>query len=237
MNKNIEIGKRIKRRREELDLTQGDLGKNLLLNKSTIQRYEAGKIANIKLPILHALAKQLNVDPDWLALKTDEQGTFREKKDWFDGKKLGGTLDDLDEGSTISLLAQDKIRLIPIFESVSAGFGAYADNYIVGYNPCYIQSDEEARNTLCVTVKGDSMYPKIEDGDLVQVLRQDWAENGQIAVVLIDGETGVVKRYEFDKDTITLQSINPEYPPKVFSGVERARVKVQGVVRKIIKSV
>lgn len=81
------------------------------------------------------------------------------------------------------------------------------------------------------------MYPKIENGDLVQVLRQDWAENGQIAVVLIDGESGLVKKFEADKDAITLISINPEYPPKVFEGVERTRVRVLGVVKKIIKSV
>ena len=139
--------------------------------------------------------------------------------------------------SNASLLPADKIRMIPIYESVSAGFGAYADNYITGYTPCYIVNDEEARNTLCITVQGDSMYPKIENGDLVQVLRQDWAENGQIAVVLIDGESGLVKKFEADKDAITLISINPEYPPKVFEGVERTRVRVLGVVKKIIKSV
>ena len=38
----LEIGRRIKERREELDLTQDQLGKRLWLNKSTIQRYETG---------------------------------------------------------------------------------------------------------------------------------------------------------------------------------------------------
>lgn len=139
--------------------------------------------------------------------------------------------------SNASLLPSDKIRMIPIYESVSAGFGAYADNYITGYTPCYIVNDEDARNTLCITVQGDSMYPKIENGDLVQVLRQDWAENGQIAVVLLDGENGLVKKYEQDDQSITLVSINPEYPPKVFKGVERTRLRVLGVVKKIIKEV
>ena len=75
--RNIEIGRRIKQRREELGLTQDDLGKALWLNKSTIQRYETGKIASIKLTVLHAMAKILNVDPNWLALKTDIMGEFK----------------------------------------------------------------------------------------------------------------------------------------------------------------
>ena len=76
------IGIRIKTRREEIGMTQEELGNSLGLNKSTIQRYETGKIKNIKLPILQAMAKQLCVNSDWLALKTDKKEkhlTFEEK--------------------------------------------------------------------------------------------------------------------------------------------------------------
>ena len=76
MEDNKLIGIRIKQRREQLNLTQEDLGTHLSLNKSTINRYESGEVRKIKLPILHALAKYLNVDPNWLALKTDEMGSF-----------------------------------------------------------------------------------------------------------------------------------------------------------------
>ena len=74
------------------------------------------------------------------------------------GIELGSLIWNSFEPKTISnasLLPTDKIRMIPIYESVSAGFGAYADNYITGYTPCYIVNDEEARNTLCITVQGD----------------------------------------------------------------------------------
>ena len=81
MEEKKEIGKRIKFRREQLGWTQEQLGKQLWLNKSTIQRYESGIVAKIKLPILLAMAKQLDVDPNWLALKTDEMGRFVERWD------------------------------------------------------------------------------------------------------------------------------------------------------------
>lgn len=212
------IGERIRARRKELGLTVDELAEKLAKNRATIYRYESNEIEKLPTTVLEPLAVALEVTPGYL-MGWEEPDT----------KKA--------VSSNATVLPSDKIRMVPIFESVSAGFGAYADDRITGYLPCYILNDQEAANTLCITVQGDSMYPKIENGDIVQVLRQDWAENGQIAVVLLDGETGLVKRYEADKNTIRLISINPEYPPKEFSGIERTRIRVLGVVKKIIKEV
>ena len=73
----IKIGIRIKQRRTELQMTQEQLGAMLQMNKSTIQRYESGQINNIKLPVLQAIAEQLDVDPSWLACKTPVMGKFK----------------------------------------------------------------------------------------------------------------------------------------------------------------
>lgn len=137
--------------------------------------------------------------------------------------------------SYIEFLPRNTVRMIPVFESVAAGFGAYASSDIVDYMPLYIESDYEAVETLCIKVKGDSMYPKIEDGDVVQVHKQDIVDNGQIAVVLLDGDEGLVKKVYFEKDCIQLISINPEYPPKRFEKDDMNRIKIVGLVRKIIK--
>lgn len=72
MNNELEIGRRIKKSREKADLTQEELGNALGLNKSTIQRYETGKVARIKLPVLEAIAVELGVNPEYLALQTDD---------------------------------------------------------------------------------------------------------------------------------------------------------------------
>ena len=125
---------------------------------------------------------------------------------------------------------------IPVFESVSAGFGAYADDRICGYMPLFITSEAEARETICVRVRGSSMYPRIEDGALIQVHKQDYADNGQIVVMLIDGEEAVVKRYFCDtaRAVVRLESYNPEYPPRVFRGAEIERLKILGVAKRVI---
>lgn len=213
----IEIGKRIHDKRIELRLTQEELGLAVGMNKSTVQRYETGQVKKIKLPVLEAIAKYLGVTPDWLAGKSDSETIEREPN--------------------AIILPQGKIRMIPVFEKVSAGLGAYADDCIVDYLPCFIQSDSEAERTICVKVCGNSMYPKIEDGDIIQVLKQDWAESGQIAVVLIDGEDAVVKKIEYTSDTVKLISINPEWPPRTFTGSDRELLTILGVVKKVIKDV
>lgn len=144
--------------------------------------------------------------------------------------------DDVTE-STAIIMNDMPVHMIPLFESVSAGFGAYADNHIIEYIPCFIVSKSEAEETICVKVQGDSMAPKIEDGDVIQVHRQSSVDSGSIAVLLIDGEDAVVKRVIFDGNAIELQSLNTMYAPRRFEGKDANRVAVLGVVKKIIKEV
>ena len=72
----IKIGERIQARRKELNLPQEMIANKLSLNKSTIARYESGAVEKIKLPVIQAMAQILDVNPDWLALKTDKKGCY-----------------------------------------------------------------------------------------------------------------------------------------------------------------
>ena len=72
----IKIGQRIQARRKELNLTQEMIAYKLSLNKSTIARYESGAVERIKLPVIQAMAQILDVNLDWLALKTDKKGYY-----------------------------------------------------------------------------------------------------------------------------------------------------------------
>lgn len=154
---------------------------------------------------------------------------------YFNVKKSDLIEDRIPAESNAALLPINEIRMIPIFETVSAGFGAYASSDIVDYMPLFIENDYEAKDTLCIKVSGNSMYPKIEDGDIVQVHKQDIVDSGQIAVVMIDNENGFVKKIELGSDYIELISINPEYPPKRFEKEEMNRINIVGLVKKIIK--
>lgn len=65
-----EIGKRIKYRRKELNISAAVLADRIGLSKATIHRYENGDIKNIKMPVLEAMADILKVNPLWLIGKS-----------------------------------------------------------------------------------------------------------------------------------------------------------------------
>ena len=157
---------------------------------------------------LYKIADYFNVSVDYLLGKTDK----KEKPSAKSEEQNAVFLDD------------KKIYMLPIYESVD-------------YLPCYITNQSEAEESLCIKVKGDSMYPKIEDGDIIQVHKQTSVDSGSIAVLLIDGEEGVVKRVVYGDDWIELHSINPTYPVLRYEGADVLRLQVVGLVKKIIKDV
>lgn len=69
---NAEIGNRIKYARGLRNVTLDDIAKKVGVAKSTIQRYEAGKIATIKIPVVESIAIALNVNPSWIVGKSDD---------------------------------------------------------------------------------------------------------------------------------------------------------------------
>lgn len=61
-----EMGKRIKKKREELGFTMEELGALLHVNKSTISKWERGAVDSIKRSHLDSLAYVLHCSPKWL---------------------------------------------------------------------------------------------------------------------------------------------------------------------------
>lgn len=188
----------------------------------------------------NAVAKQLGfssaVCTQWKQRGTTPKIEYLQKIAAYFGVSVDYLTGGAPSSDTLEPLPTVNTYQIPVFESVSAGFGAYADDRICGYMPLFITSDAEARETICVRVRGSSMYPRIEDGALIQVHKQDYADNGQIVVMLIDGEEAVVKRYFCDtaRAVVRLESYNPEYPPRVFRGAEIERLKILGVAKRVI---
>lgn len=205
------LGERIKSLREKKGMTQLELAQRLgYKSKSSVTHIENGR--DIPRAMVVTLAEILDTTPAYLM-------------GWEDDKPNAAPL------------AENKIYQIPVFSSVSAGFGAYACSDIVTYMPLFIEHEADVPDMLCIKVTGDSMYPKIEDGDIIIVRKQDSVDSGSIAVVLVDNEEGFVKKVVYDQETIELHSINPEYAPKIFKGAEVLRVRVVGLVKQVVKNV
>ena len=75
-------------------------------------------------------------------------------------------------------------------------------------------------------IKGDSMIEAgINDGDTVIIKKASTADNGQIAVVLIDDQEATLKRIRKKGNTIALESANKNYDTKIYAA---NRIKIQG---------
>ena len=85
-------------------------------------------------------------------------------------------------------------------------------------------------DVFMLSVKGDSMIEAgIFDGDYVIVKQQEYADNGDIVVALIDDEA-TVKAFYMEKDHIRLQPRNPYMAPIILDHVTILG-KVIGVIR------
>lgn len=202
----VEIGKRIKQARELRGITQEQLGNSLGMNKSTIQRYETGQISKIKLPVLESIAKALRVNPNWIALKSDE-------------------MEDTQIVEVIpNLLPLPKTKKVPLVGTIACGEPITAVENIEDY----INMPESIYADFCLKCKGDSMInARIFDGDIVYIKQQPYVENGEIAAVLIESEA-TLKRVFKHKDSLELRAENPTFSPMYYEGTELNDIRILG---------
>lgn len=89
------------------------------------------------------------------------------------------------------------------------------------------------RRSYVLRVRGDSMIGEhVQDGDYVIVEERDHADNGEMVIALIDGESATLKKYYREGGRIRLQPANPELPPLYYP---EEQVKIQGVVVGIMR--
>ena len=206
------VSDNLKKARKSAGLSQAEMAEKLGLNLRTYGSYERGE-RDLSTSLLLNICKTLRISSDELL-------------------DTGSTADH--EMSTTSNLTLETPYHVPIFNSVSAGFGAYASSDIVGYMPMVIANPHDFKDTICIKVTGDSMYPKIEDGDVITVRKQASVDNGQIAVVRI-GDECVVKKVELGKNFLKMVSINPEYKDRILTGPELEGVEIVGLVQQVTK--
>lgn len=124
--------------------------------------------------------------------------------------------------------------IIPVLGRVAAGIPLTAAEYIIDTEeiPQAMAADGEY---FGLQVKGDSMEPRIKNGDVVIVRKQSDADDGDLVIALINGDDAVVKRLKKYKDGIGLISSNPTYDPLYFSNeeIESKPVEIIGKVKEL----
>ena len=105
--------------------------------------------------------------------------------------------------------------LIPVIGTVKAGYGALAFEEDYGQEYARVK---DPSNYFYLVVRGDSMEPRIQDGDLALVHKQDTL-----------GE-GTLKRYLQRGNCVVLQPFNPAYNEMVIKGEDLNRLHIAGRV-------
>ncbi len=112
--------------------------------------------------------------------------------------------------------------------TVRAGYGALAFEEDYGKEYACVKDPE---NYFFLVVKGDSMEPRISDGDLALVHRQNTLDNGDLGVLVYgaDGE-GTLKKYIQRGNSVILHPFNPAYEELVIKGEELDHLYIAGKV-------
>lgn len=132
-------------------------------------------------------------------------------------------------GMEIQSINDERYIPVPVIGVVAAGYQALADTNVIGYELVSADMLNDGFEYAWLKVKGDSMYPLIMDGDLVLVRLQNEIDSGDLAVVIVDEEDGVIKRVQYSTTKVTLISENSEkYPPRVFKNGDISRLRIWG---------
>lgn len=199
----MSIGERIRKRREELGITQEELAFQLhYKSRSSINKIERGGNELTQKKIT-AIASALQTTPSYIL-----------------GLDLGKVPEDAQDVSHKELPVLGDIPCgipQPVWES--------EDHYSAS-----ITMSGEVHADFCLRAKGDSMINAgIRDGDMVLVRSQERVENGEIAVVIIDDES-TLKRVYYNEETeeISLYPENPSYRPLHYRKEELDKIRILG---------
>lgn len=119
---------------------------------------------------------------------------------------------------------------IPVLGDVAAGIPIEAITDIVDYEEIDVTLAKSG-DFFGLRIKGASMEPRMKEGDVVIVRKQDTAETGDTVVVLVNGDSATVKKIKYGPDGITLLPSNPSYDPLFYSAAEVERLPVRVIGR------
>jgi len=115
---------------------------------------------------------------------------------------------------------------IPVLGRVVAGIPLEATTEILDWE----EITPEVASTgeyFALQIKGSSMMPRIQEGDVVIVKKQPSVESGEIAIVLINGDEATIKQVYVQENGIMLQAYNPTvYPAHFYNNEEIQKLPV-----------
>lgn len=187
-------------RRKQIGLTQKEVADAVGVSEATVSRWESGEIANMRRDRIAALAKILGCSTDFVMTGNSE------------GPKIPHGFAPVPE--TVKL---------PRAGNIACGTPILAEENIEAYD----EVPRMWRADFTLRCKGDSMEPKIKDGDIVAIRSAQAVENGEIAAVCIGDEATLKRVFVFD-DHMELRAENPTFATIVLIGEDMNTARIEG---------
>ena len=230
---------RIVKRAKELGLRQVDIAKATGASKGAVSNWFSGN-GDPRRYIIE-LSKALKTSPDFIL-----EGA---PGDYSLSPLRGPSLDKVEETSAEYLghvdawdsnteLDEDEVE-VPYYMDVelAAGTGSDAATENPGFKLRFSKStlrrcNVDAANAACVKVSGNSMEPRLFDGDVVGVNTADKSVvDGKTYAINHDGMLRVKRLYRLPSGGLRVNSINSaEHPDESYTAVERQSIQIIGKV-------
>lgn len=196
----MSIGSNIKRLRTDAQLSQAELGKIAGVTDKAVSTWEAG-------------------------IKTPRMGAVEKMAAYF-GVPKSAILDDVYKSPAPvppGFEPLPEMESVPLVGRIACGQPITAEENLEGY----VSIPAAWHATFTLQCRGDSMEPRIKDGDLVAIRKDVQVENGQIAAVRI-GDEATLKHLYLHEDYIELRPENPTYSSIIRRKEEMNDVTIEG---------
>lgn len=199
------FSERLKTLRKKKGLSQGALSAQLGVTQQAVGKWETGRSTPDPATVAR-LAELLDTTTDILLGVTPTQPQRQ------------------DFGGPVGSYAESPV---PVVGTVRAGYGALAFEEDYGVEMAPVKDPD---NYFYLIVKGDSMEPRIHDGDYALVRRQPTLSNGELGVMVFGEGEGTLKRYLQRGNAVVLQPFNPAYDELIIRGEELEDLYIVGKV-------
>lgn len=206
------IGAKLQQLLDEKGKKPGTLASETGISKNTIYAIIKRDNKKVDMAILDAIANNLGVSIDRFFEGENESAVPRP------------TLPDA--------IPYTPAPLVRVAGAVRCGPGGLAIEEDLGYERADVPN---AKDYIYLRATGDSMAPQICEGDLALVHLQPDVESGELAVVVIDGEEGMLKRVIKRDGALILQSFNAAVEPRIVVGEALNDVAIVGKVVQTVR--
>ncbi len=156
-----------------------------------------------------------------------------EKKGYIERNGVSRGIRVLKSPDGTSIEPGSDVVMLPVIGNIAAGEAVQAIQAEEENIPVPLWMIRRGFEYYILKVTGNSMIDShIISGDFVIIRKQEWANNGDIVVALIDEEYATLKKYENEGQKIRLIPSNPDMLPMV---IETSRVKIQGKLSGILR--